>query len=70
MLSQPGHMGEGLGPAQDDLTDIEDPPWRALPSLRSREGMGTRLVNPTEIAGLSKGEHMDPRLMSGRPAWD
>ena len=30
-------------------------------------GVGTRLVKPTETADLNKGEHMDARLMSGRP---
>ena len=33
------------------------------------KGVWTRLVNPTETADLNKGEHMDPRLLSGRPAW-
>lgn len=34
MLSQPGHIGEGLGPAPDDMTDFNIPhegphsPWR------------------------------------------
>lgn len=30
MLSQPGHMGEGLGPAPDEVTDSGNPPMEGL----------------------------------------
>ena len=30
----------------------------------------TGLMKSTETAGLNKGEHMDPRLLSGKLSWD
>lgn len=43
MLSQARHMGEGLDPAPDDMTDFVDPPWRGSPSLGSGGGWSGRL---------------------------
>lgn len=41
MLFRSGHMGEGLGSAQHDVVEFEEPPWRALPSMGSGAGEGS-----------------------------
>ena len=45
MLSQSGHMGEGLGPAKDDMTDFRDFPMEGLTLPgEQRTGWGRELV--------------------------
>lgn len=41
-VSQLEHIGEGIGPVQDDMIDFGVPSWRALPSLWIRRSMGSR----------------------------
>ena len=43
ILSQPRYREEGLISAPNDVTDFEDPPWKASPSLGSRETKGCKL---------------------------
>ena len=53
ILSQPRHMGEGLGPAPKDVTDFEDPPMEGLtlPEEQKVDGIGV-----SEGRGEGEGE--------------
>ena len=47
-------MGEGLGPAPNDMTDFEDPPWKTSPSLGNRKGMRWRAGGETGEEGRER----------------
>ena len=59
-------MGEGLGPAPNDMTDFEDSLWKASPSLGSKKGMGWGLVGVREEGkkGSGIGINMKNKLVS------